>query len=132
MTPDLDAIRQRLQKATAGPWQSDGAKWGCFYVLADAGMIADDGENDAHLIARIRGVGAQLPMAANADLIAHAPTDLADLLALADRQQARIAAMEADIKALERIYTYDHVAHQEARAIERIFDTWLHEEKAEP
>ena len=76
-----ESIRDRLAKATPGPWVADGKTvhfdpvvlgeaegYDEPYLLSRAGTIYDEGGHTA----------------ADADLIAHAPTDIAALLAVAD------------------------------------------------
>ncbi len=83
MTPDLGAIRARLAAATPGPWHAE---------TSDATM------DDRNLWRVRRDVQPQallhlsaIMSSGNADLIAHAPADLA---ALADEVEALRAAVE--------------------------------------
>lgn len=59
---------------TPGPWGYDGI---C-YIFGPAEEMIADTDDDIHVI-RMRGIGAQLPIEANARLIALAP-EMADLL----------------------------------------------------
>jgi len=79
---DLDAIKKRLAAATPGPWQECGAhRGGC-----DCRMVFAPGA-DMHVATANTANGEGMPcpdegqQAANAALIAHAPQDLAELIA---------------------------------------------------
>lgn len=65
-TPDRDAIRRRLEAATPGPWGFSGGEWGD--VGTGTETIAHDIQNPA-----------------DGDFIAHAPADIAALLAYTER-----------------------------------------------
>lgn len=54
-------------------------------------MIADDGADEG---IRMRGFGAKLPMDANGEFIAHARTDIPDLIDEVERLQGIVAAWE--------------------------------------
>ena len=72
----LREIEERLEAATPGPWtwdEFDAYLWG-----PNMEMVADAPDGQI----RMRGVGAKLPIKANAALIANAP---ADILWLIDR-----------------------------------------------
>jgi len=82
MTPEtLDAIRARLAAATPGEWVMDGL---ADYVNLCTFRVAAPGVGNI----------AQYLTALDAELIAHAPDDLRDLLALVDAQQQQIADAE--------------------------------------
>lgn len=83
----LDQIRERLEKATKGPWRS-------YSTLQYEGVCADRGDDDRTEYALLRAVRSQRnPLAVeNTDLIAHAPTDLRDLLAVAEAAHRYVAA----------------------------------------
>jgi hypothetical protein len=83
---DLDAIRARLAKATPGPWEANERGW--TVVSEHANICAlHDGQDSEFWKTQGRDSGQGQP---NADLIAHAPTDLADLLALLDEARAAL------------------------------------------
>jgi hypothetical protein len=103
-TLDVKAIRARLASATPGPWE-----WHAAGLDDDGALQPTNGEDDA-LFGHVSGAGWVRvltdgsargeytqdidPHGPDADLIAHAPTDLAALLALCDqltreRDQAR-------------------------------------------
>lgn len=78
MADNLEAIRKRLAAATPGPWEADGTEIYCAL------------HNGVHYR---KWIGETLRLddptaVADADLIAHTPTDLADLLALVDELTA--------------------------------------------
>lgn len=82
----LDEIRERLDAATPGPWMPDNDEPG--YVIAP-----DDPSGwDGYLIARtVDHDGGLFVQEHNAELIAHAPQDLADLLAEVGRLRGELA-----------------------------------------
>lgn len=85
----LDAIRQRLDAVTPGPWEinNDGSE--CYVT---------DGKhrNIARFFRRPQGTsGHPMPREENVALFVHAPQDLRDLLELADALKAYNAADEA-------------------------------------
>jgi hypothetical protein len=61
----ISEIEQRLSKRTQGEWKYDGVT----YIFCGS-----------HMVAEMRGYGADLDEDANAEFIAHAPSDLAYLL----------------------------------------------------
>lgn len=78
--PDLDAIRARLDRATPGPWTvAETEGW-----IGIHPVCPPHGTDDA---AEISG-GLDDLTPADADLIAHAPTDLAALVAEIERLRA--------------------------------------------
>jgi hypothetical protein len=81
----LQAIRERLEKATPGPWEArqNECVSGWFF---DVGVA----EGNRHGIAPIYRMLEQ----ANAELIAHAPTDLSDLLSAYEAAQREIAELK--------------------------------------
>ncbi|MFI5688444.1 hypothetical protein [Streptomyces sp. NPDC051636] len=88
----LDAIRDRLQAATPGPWTVQNATFNGHVLTRCVGtndLVSDD-DCIAELDVREGGRDA-----ANADFIAHAPTDMAQLLAHIDQLNQRLAAAEA-------------------------------------
>ena len=89
MTPDLDAIRARLAAATPGPWHAYGNT-----LAAETGGCTCSphyGAHEAHC--GLEEIGQVVE--SDADLIAHAPADLAALLA----EVERLRRTEAQIKA---------------------------------
>jgi hypothetical protein len=74
----LDEIAARLADATPGPWETV-PSWHPGYVAAF------DSSRGTQVVAEAHRSG--LRLAANADLIAHAPEDLAALLAVAHAAQ---------------------------------------------
>lgn len=109
---ELAAIRERLAKATPGPWKTR-TSFGldrCEFEITEEG----DGESYPYIIATAHGgigylnnVPTEGVPAANAALIANAPTDLAALLAEVDILRGLLAdaaldgrpAYEAGVKA---------------------------------
>ena len=88
LTPDqLDAIRSRLNAATPGPWIAEySSEQGNCVIPHDALST-----REAVCVTRLYHA------AADAELIAHAPTDLADLLTEVDRLTADLAAAAAKL-----------------------------------
>ena len=71
---DLDAIEARLAAATPGPWDTDGTTVWAYVIVPDPrDQTGQTPIQDRELVAQSGG--------ADADLIAHAPTDLAALVA---------------------------------------------------
>jgi len=111
VTPDVSAIRARLSKATPGLWQLDGPFW---WRGGDANpdctTVITAGDNRMAVAVLPEDHDRQPTADADADLIAHAPTDLAALLAEVERlrtiesvteirfrnQHNRIVAAESD------------------------------------
>ena len=104
MTPDeLAAIRARLDAATPGPWH-----WDEYPVpaLHGVGGSPDTYEYEAEVIEATHtgGCGCRAECyldltidRSDAEFIAHAPTDLADLLTEVDRLTADLAAAAAKL-----------------------------------
>lgn len=84
MTDDeLDAIRERLAAATPGPWTAD-TYAEAIYALDGAAVVSGS---------RWGGEASVFDHAPDADFIAHAPTDIAALLAEVERLCAERAQM---------------------------------------
>lgn len=114
ITPDrLTAIRARLAQATPGPWEADGpqldddAEQGVAVIAVHPdvpkgmtptrGMVAWVGEYGANF-------GLPEVRRANADLIAHAPEDLRDLLAALDAVTQARDEIREQLDTLRRVY----------------------------
>lgn len=78
--PDIAAIRARLEAATPGPWAQPIDEEPRAIVAAKRPMFS--------LLALDRDGMAIVDKKADADLIAHAPTDLRDLLSYVERLEA--------------------------------------------
>lgn len=78
----LDAIRERVDASTAGPWQ-----WWGEAELVSLSVPDSTSEDD---YPRITNEDGQIDSSDDADLIEHAPDDLADLLAEVERLRARL------------------------------------------
>ena len=92
----LDAIQERVDTATRGPWAVDSDD-PAYIIYPEKGgwdglVIAHVAEQD----------GALFPVEHNGSLIAHAPQDLADLLAEVDRLRPRAALADAMIDRVAR------------------------------
>jgi len=97
--PDIDAIRDRLGKATPGPWEWQTDDWNGGYSGLAAGSDAsvnvlypdhcNEGDSGAAWFSE------DTLSAADASLIAHAPADLAALLEYAERLEAALVAIKA-------------------------------------
>lgn len=85
----LDAIRERLADATPGPWV-----WLGEAELASPTIPEPEDEDDYQHITNEDG---QIDSSDDADLIEHAPDDLADLLAEVERLRKELA--EKDVQA---------------------------------
>jgi hypothetical protein len=95
MTTPLDAIRARLAAATPGPW---------FWVEPHAVIhrIVDD-PRIAHVEVPVAAIEGLFSMRhRNGDFIAHAPADIAALLAVAQAAEALLAAQDAARAEAER------------------------------
>ena len=80
----LDAIRERVEVATDGPWAVDSDDPA--YII-----YPEKGGWDGRVIAQVADQdGALFPVEHNGALIAHAPQDLTDLLTEVDRLRARL------------------------------------------
>jgi hypothetical protein len=81
----ISEIRRRLEKATPGPWklQTDD-NWPWRIVTEDESALLLD------------FTGGEIPSDEDADLIAHAPSDIAHLLAVHEQQAATIATLEGE------------------------------------
>lgn len=88
----LDAVRERLDAATPGPWTVQNATFNGHVLTRCVGTndLASDDDCIAELDVREGGRDA-----ANADFIAHAPTDIKQLLGHIDQLNQRLAAAEA-------------------------------------
>lgn len=120
---DLEEIRKRVEKATAGPWESQAHAYGCniYETHKDRAPRAKLGYGTGPAIPRH---GDQAECEANADFIAHARTDIPALLAALDaktaeveKQTAHIASQNVQLFALETEIT--DLKRQLAEARER-------------
>lgn len=82
----LDAIQERLADATPGPWV-----WLGEAELASPTIPEPEDEDDYQYITNEDG---QIDSSDDADLIAHAPQDLTDLLAEVERLRAALDLKE--------------------------------------
>lgn len=87
----LAEIEARARAATPGPWKTDEAYPDTFIWGPNQAMVCDH-EYETGAI-RMRGLGANLPIPANADFIAHARTDIPQL----------VAALRVAVEALTQI-----------------------------
>lgn len=97
-----EEIRERLSKITPGPWTMDehfpesrGVLWG----FEANGTCGDIQLADVQELPK----WAKGTLLANADFIAHAPEDIAALLATLDASQARVAELTAENKWLREV-----------------------------
>ena len=93
----LDAIRERVEVATDGPWAVDSDD-PSYIIYSERGgwdglVIAHVAEQD----------GALFPVEHNGALIAHAPQDLTDLLAEVKRLRARLTVDEDMVERAARV-----------------------------
>ena len=95
----LDAIRERVEVATDGPWAVDSDDPS--YIIH-----SERGGWDGLVIAQVADQdGALFPVEHNGALIANAPQDLADLLAEVDRLRERLTVDDAMVeKATRTLY----------------------------
>jgi hypothetical protein len=113
MSDRLQEIRARLDAATPGPW-SNSVSWDC--VEADVMPTTNYLEPYRTTVARAR-----LPM--NADLIAHAPADIAWLL-------DEISMLEMDVAEISRKaedaedFWKQRAEHLEKYAVHKHNDCW--------
>lgn len=92
----LDAIQERVEVATDGPWTVDSDD-PAYIIYPEKGgwdglVIAHVAEQD----------GALFPVEHNGSLIAHAPQDLADLLAEVERLRALTTVDDAMVERVAR------------------------------
>ncbi len=112
---DHEAVRARLNAATPGPWEA-GDRWVYTTPIYDddprlmnvLGVVDHYAEHERVEAERKRGQ-------ANAELIAHAPADLAALLVENQRLRDTIQAVE------------ETVARSERQGFERVAIVWLRE-----
>lgn len=78
-TADIEAIEERLRAATPGPWHGDHGEFGCVSI-GDLGWVAPGPLE--------YGVDSEQGKA-DAELVAHAPADIAALLADVKRCRSR-------------------------------------------
>lgn len=90
----LEAIQARVDAATEGPWV-----WLGEAELASPTIPDPEDEDDYQYITNEDG---QIDSSDDADLIEHAPDDLADLLAEVERLRARAALADAMIERVAR------------------------------
>lgn len=76
----IEQGEEMLKRATPGPWFYDGIGYLFQGTPHDAQMVADDGEGKQ---IRMRGVGADLPLDVNGDLIAWLRNHASELLQMA-------------------------------------------------
>lgn len=87
---DLQPIKDRLAAATPGPWEREFTE-----------HIAEDMSLDASYTSFIIGKGVsvgEMDMPADCELVAHAPTDLAALVAEVERLRAAIEEHQRAVK----------------------------------
>lgn len=82
---DIEPIKARLAAATPGPWQT--------IVTVETDIGTEHLVTEADMDASCIGTS---PQAADADLIAHAPTDLAALIAEVERLRVALQAQVDD------------------------------------
>lgn len=122
---DLDALKARLAAATQGPWRRDGNH--------RAKVRGADGDTLARVVPESSDEPWSATDEANADLIAHAPGDLAALVAEVERLRDLVrhqrgplfdvglltheeyAALAADHSSVARLETYDAVRAENIR-----------------
>lgn len=56
-------LRALASKATTGPWESTGSRYGCIYIFGPNREMVADKHDDAPDVVRLRGTGAGLPQA---------------------------------------------------------------------
>lgn len=104
----LDAIRERVEVATDGPWAVDSDD-PSYIIYSERGgwdglVIAHVAEQD----------GALFPVEHNGALIAHAPQDLADLLAEVERLRALTTVDDDMVERAARAYFEDPIPSVDA------------------
>ena len=97
--PDIEQIQARAEAATPGPWEWATDKGAPDYVQLYSTAEIDEYEAD---ILSADGGGDVLLSAADADFIAHARTDISDLLAAIDELTAQLAAYAEQNNALKQ------------------------------
>lgn len=117
-------VRDRLEKATEGPWRRS-----FIYIYSDKFPVADTISDDGKNLARIRGWGhlsttqgekkAQEIQDANGEFIAHTPTDIKRLLEALD---LAVEVMQQTLEDYESIDKYGRSKYDRASMEENIRD----------
>lgn len=116
----LDAIRERLDAATEGPWMPDNDEPG--YVIAPGDPSGWDGYLIASTVDHDGGLFVQEH---NAELIAHAPQDLTALLAEVERLRNELAkAREVTDEKITEAISGSMEVNCELRVMENMLTTW--------
>jgi hypothetical protein len=105
--PDLAAIEARLEKITPGPWEYDETGSDPLFVKGnpDAMLVWPDFDfSRENISVKMEN--------ADGEFIAHAPTDIAALLARARQQDARIAELEVEMDRVKDIAAGVHMANK--------------------
>jgi len=120
LTTFLTAVKQRLAKATPGPWRAEVTPNGpCGQMCyADAVLIpvkeptSKPGEyvrvETSAIWCDKRILNSDKEWRGNLSLIASAPTDLAKLLAIVELQQSTISKVNHALANAQEWYVYDH------------------------
>ena len=101
---DLDVIEARAEAATPGPWRNE-PDTGAGRVWVQRGYFRD--EADCEPLFSLRGKEAYEQRSADADFIAHARTDIPNLLAALDELEAENKELKLDLAAAEHYTTDD-------------------------
>lgn len=132
----LSEIRERVEKATPGPWghrvHPNGVQ-----SFVQAPRLKPDHPYDIEILGEDRNEELYPPAQALADgdLIANAPTDLTDLLAYVERQRADLESVTATLKELhyeaqDSYWTLRDITAEKNNALESALDeaeAWLKE-----
>lgn len=111
LTPaDLAAIRARLDAATPGPWAREGLSVSVTYPCSEGWEVADCGTSRSPDTAQF-----------NADLIAHAPADLAALLDEVELLRAQLLDWNEELRRTAEVLHREpmdaHALHEVAAEI---------------
>jgi len=90
----LTRLEELLKKATPGPWSLD-EHYQSYIWGPNSDMVADDGGDEEGTLTRMRGVGANLPLAINGQLIAELHNAAPALIAIARAAEAWRDAKQA-------------------------------------
>lgn len=97
---EKDAIRQRVEKATKGPWRKatrEEAAWWYGPVFTEDCVIVSKPEEMAVAATNDDGILTDQEIA-NAEFIAHARQDVPALLAALEASEQRVKALEAQLR----------------------------------
>lgn len=106
---ELQAIKERAEKATSGPW----------YTEVDGDMYNWDGERIVYDVTNGEGASCVVMRSADRSFIENARQDIPKLVAEVDRLQSYITKIHAEIS---EYYSRDHRAKEQWKCIQSAYD----------